>query len=236
MNVYNCIFWTWNLYLIWFPTLTLGSQMYYVGEITQAQTVVKNSWFSTESNFCFRNVPEILQHTVALTVRVEPHALMGLSMYNRYVPFPFLFILRPSPKPAAYLPQTPPSSKPTQGSKGRKREGESLCYTPGWEQKITMVLSGLIRDKGIHFPSVWTAEAGPLLSPVCFPGDRGWILIPGSQRGLLREDFQEQIGEHSLMTIYCLLYFWRNTSEKFWFYFLSLLIFFSPSEWESWVI
>lgn len=105
--------------------------MYYVGEITQAQTVVKNSWFSTESNFCFRNVPEILQHTVALTVRVEPHALMGLSMHNRYVPFPFLFILRPSPKPAIYLPQTPPSSKPTQESKGRKREGESLCDTPG---------------------------------------------------------------------------------------------------------
>lgn len=65
-----------------------------------------------------------------------------------------------------------------------------------------MTLSGLNRDKGIQLPSVWTAEAGPLLSPAYMLGDPACILIPGSERGLLRNTFQQQIDEHSTETQY----------------------------------
>lgn len=75
-----------------------------------------------------------------------------------------------------------------------------------------MELGGLIQDKGIQFPSIWTAETGPLLAPVCMPGDPDWILMPGSKRGLLRKDFLQQIGEHSLVTHYGLTRILQKTS------------------------
>lgn len=141
------------------------------------------------------------------------------------VSFLFFFFLRHSPRPAASLPQAPLLSKQTEELEGRWREGESPWVRA--ENHHGAQWSPMRQRYG--FLSVWTADTGPLLSPACMPGNPGWILIQGSKRGLLREDFSTTnrwtfSNDPTLSS--------RNTSEKFLLYFLLLLIFF-PSESES---
>lgn len=139
-------------------------------------------------------------------------------MHNHYVPFPFLLEHWKTQSQTCSLPTTGPSSfQIKHKSQREEREGESLCNTRGWEQKITMVLSGLVKDKSIQLPSVWTAEAGPLLSlqHICQERPR---LNPNP-----RQSEGASQGRFSTANRWTFSNGWklssRKTSEKFWFYF-----------------
>lgn len=144
---------------------------------------------------------------VAFTTRVESHTSMGPSMHNHYVPFPFLLEHSKTQSQTCSLPTTGPSSFQIKHKSQREERGRERAFvTPvGESRKSPWCSAALSGTKAFSSPLFGQLSPGPFsLSSTFARRDPGWILIPGSQRGLLREDFQQQIGEHSLIAEYCL--------------------------------
>ena len=126
-------------------------------------------------------------------------------MHNHYVPFPFLLERWKTQSQTCSLPTTGPSSFQIK-HKSRREERERAFVTPvGESRKSPWCSAALSRTKAFSSPLFGQLRPGPFsLSSTFARRDPGWILIPGSQRGPLREDFQQQIGGHSLMAENCL--------------------------------